>query len=1295
MLSYDESSLPPFANETNKRVAKEIHEKESRLTGLLAVLDDNSSRADAMASHLRNVQQELHHTQAIYDAKLRQIETEEHFKQVSERECGRLALEIKKMEKEIAEITDQLNAVQNNIYRGNERIESIRAELKMEKEELDEWLRVQTEKEEDSFALMKYTKEDNMRIKELSLAIEKLTVEVNRKKASLSAEVTDTQVTQIELEKTTEAFRRLHAERHELIQQWENAIKTMQKRDEEILQHQEVYQKTKDEINAKQSVIAEKQAFLDQQKHDNVETEKRIATCDRHVSKYRLELTEAQANLTQFQNETDTLKSTVTKGATDLTNQRAEIVNLKNDLIEKQERLGRTNGQKQEMKEKLARVMDTTMTMEAKAAELEAILRAEEWKNKELDRELKLLREQQFKRTQELFRLKQDEKNLAAEITGSEAALKNLKGTVHKLDQEALKQQALLYAQEFQIQQLERKVRRAQGDRTDEEKEILLKKIDELNTQLEEQTKKFNLLNVQLKRSQEDLRQAKRKLANLQKEQDSVVESIEELNLYTESAGGQLSAKIKEKEELMVDENILRLELRKLRAFLNARADEVFTLETRHVQLHLALEERTKEIAIHNDMLRLQVKNAEEERHSASAELREQLGKVDKLRRRYEILMTQFAPAEDGGGEEGAGEEHSQAYYVIRAAQEREALQREGDELDAKIRKAEREIKALENTLKMMNDRNEDYRMNLYKAELNATDVQHKEMLEQQYRAAMERYKVKRHEIQTLQQALTALERTLSNSVSEESIKQQVVAALDAQLSSLDREVADQTAKRDRAFKHAVSANRQMRKAAGGGATALERLSTDELDFRLRECRDLGGLVHAELLRVLEQFPDAMARVPALFAEHNIAAPSAPISRVPSRAESVMSTASAGSSSGRRSSIKTMSFTGAGVTKPPGGRSGAATPAGGASAGHSRASSVASSAPASPSSPRPAGASGGTGPGTSLPATARVNHNPQLHGSGAARVSLTNLNVPMASTAPSPSPGRRSAPGGGAGRSGGSGSGNGATAQVGAVPTSSAAASATPPAAPAGAITGAKRIKKAARPGSAGSASSRSSSQGKTTNHDQAYPDIVEAREAGRIRLPERRKKSNGKLDPRGFALASSDSSHRGGSKAKTEEDPNHQMNLNNLKLKKSWDVALAPLKSIPMNAFMLYMSGNSVQIFSILVTVMLFWNAAKAMLSLPQAFEKFDIRRKAGGDGASSNSTGASGSASSGGLGAILSDPLLVPKLVFIVAQILTMGLGVYKCGSMGLLPTAQSDWLAFLEPKKVLEFSAGGIAF
>lgn len=105
-----------------------------------------------------------------------------------------------------------------------------------------------------------------------------------------------------------------------------------------------------------------------------------------------------------------------------------------------------------------------------------------------------------------MFKLKQDEKNANAEITGGETALRNLKTKLHLLDQESLKQQAMLYSQEYQIQQLERKIRRAQGDRTDEENEILNKKIQELTSQSNVQNKRYTLLSVQLKKAQDDLR---------------------------------------------------------------------------------------------------------------------------------------------------------------------------------------------------------------------------------------------------------------------------------------------------------------------------------------------------------------------------------------------------------------------------------------------------------------------------------------------------------------------------------------------------------------------------------------------------------------------------------------------------------------------------------------------------------------------------------------------------------------------------------------------------------------------
>ncbi|CRG86762.1 hypothetical protein PISL3812_03773 [Talaromyces islandicus] len=61
------------------------------------------------------------------------------------------------------------------------------------------------------------------------------------------------------------------------------------------------------------------------------------------------------------------------------------------------------------------------------------------------------------------------------------------------------------------------------------------------------------------------------------------------------------------------------------------------------------------------------------------------------------------------------------------------------------------------------------------------------------------------------------------------------------------------------------------------------------------------------------------------------------------------------------------------------------------------------------------------------------------------------------------------------------------------------------------------------------------------------------------------------------------------------------------LKLKKAWEVALAPSKQIPMNAIMMYMSGNSLQIFSIMMVFMLFKGPIQGLIATNAQFLKFE----------------------------------------------------------------------------------------
>lgn len=98
------------------------------------------------------------------------------------------------------------------------------------------------------------------------------------------------------------------------------------------------------------------------------------------------------------------------------------------------------------------------------------------------------------------------------------------------------------------------------------------------------------------------------------------------------------------------------------------------------------------------------------------------------------------------------------------------------------------------------------------------------------------------------------------------------------------------------------------------------------------------------------------------------------------------------------------------------------------------------------------------------------------------------------------------------------------------------------------------------------------------------------------------------------------------------------------MKLKKAWEIALAPVKSLPMTVIMMYMSGNSLQIFSIMMVFMAFKNPIAGLLATNQAFERFQSESNAA--------------------------QILQTKLVYVAMQLVALGVGIWKINSMGLLP-------------------------
>eukprot|EP00004_Rigifila_ramosa_P012515 TRINITY_DN2708_c0_g1_i1.p2 TRINITY_DN2708_c0_g1~~TRINITY_DN2708_c0_g1_i1.p2 ORF type:complete len:107 (-),score=26.55 TRINITY_DN2708_c0_g1_i1:25-345(-) len=104
------------------------------------------------------------------------------------------------------------------------------------------------------------------------------------------------------------------------------------------------------------------------------------------------------------------------------------------------------------------------------------------------------------------------------------------------------------------------------------------------------------------------------------------------------------------------------------------------------------------------------------------------------------------------------------------------------------------------------------------------------------------------------------------------------------------------------------------------------------------------------------------------------------------------------------------------------------------------------------------------------------------------------------------------------------------------------------------------------------------------------------------------------------------------------------------------------------MNLFMLWMAGNSVQIFSIMITVMAIFSPVKAIFGISSAFARFEGAKV----------------------------DLRLPKLAYLGLNCVAAGAGLWKLAALGLLPTSSDDWQSWaVSSTEAGEVAVGGPAW
>jgi hypothetical protein len=242
-----------------------------------------------------------------------------------------------------------------------------------------------------------------------------------------------------------------------------------------------------------------------------------------------------------------------------------------------------------------------------------------------------------------------------------------------------------------------------------------------LQKMLDDLLKQHKVLDVQVTRVNDDLRQSKHDAVGLEKHRQKNTDELLELTLENDSCHIELVKQTKVKEEALVASDVLKLQVESLKRLLSRRGEEKLGLDNRRQQLQVTIEERELEIKVHHDVLRMEAKTAEDERKTVAVELRDRKQQVDHLRNRFDVLI--------GRMDKGAGET-THAQHIVRTAKEREELQAAGDNLDGEIKRVDRESRKLDKTIAMLKGSNAKYKQQYSKVGEGDEEVVQSKMLQ-------------------------------------------------------------------------------------------------------------------------------------------------------------------------------------------------------------------------------------------------------------------------------------------------------------------------------------------------------------------------------------------------------------------------------------------------------------------------------------------------------------------------------------------------------------------------------------
>ena len=164
------------------------------------------------------------------------------------------------------------------------------------------------------------------------------------------------------------------------------------------------------------------------------------------------------ARLSELTDQVEVVRSTLSKAAGDRARKNGENAELQRQVEERKARQARAEQKLKDAEVQLERSRSHMGNLEQAAKQMEEVHAQEEARMRAAEKEAALIKEKMFHESQKLFDARKTEANLTAEISGAQRVSRNSTHRILQLDENAQRQKELVYAADFQLQLMERKV---------------------------------------------------------------------------------------------------------------------------------------------------------------------------------------------------------------------------------------------------------------------------------------------------------------------------------------------------------------------------------------------------------------------------------------------------------------------------------------------------------------------------------------------------------------------------------------------------------------------------------------------------------------------------------------------------------------------------------------------------------------------------------------------------------------------------------------------------------------------